>query len=47
MEGEITETGIGYVYKRKLNKLKDLFKIKKKGTKKKANGKTTKKKSKR
>ena len=29
LEGEITETGIGYVYKRKLNKLKELFKFKK------------------
>jgi hypothetical protein len=25
LEGEITETGVGYVYKRKLDKLKDLF----------------------
>ena len=25
LEGEITETGIGYVYKRKLNRLKELF----------------------
>ena len=30
LEGEITETGIGYVYKRKLNKLKELFIFKKK-----------------
>ena len=25
LEGEITEMGIGYVYKRKLNRLKELF----------------------
>jgi hypothetical protein len=25
LEGEITETGIGYVYKRKLSKFKELF----------------------
>ena len=25
LEGEITETGVGYVYKRKLNRLRDLF----------------------
>ena len=30
LEGEITETGIGYVYKRKLNNLKELFTFKKK-----------------
>lgn len=30
LEGEIIETGIGYVYKRKLNKLKELFIFKKK-----------------
>lgn len=30
LEGEITETGVGYVYKRKLNKLKELFMFKKK-----------------
>ena len=30
LEGEITETGVGYVYKRKLNKLKELFTIKRK-----------------
>ena len=33
LEGEITETGVGYVYKRKLNRLKDLFTFKKKGKK--------------
>ena len=30
LEGEITETGVGYVYKRKLNKLRDLFTFKRK-----------------
>ncbi len=30
LEGEIIETGVGYVYKRKLNRLKDLFIFKKK-----------------
>lgn len=30
LEGEITETGIGYVYKRKLGSLKDLFTFKRK-----------------
>jgi hypothetical protein len=40
LEGEITETGIGYVYKRKLNKLKDLFHFKKNKTKKKRAGET-------
>ena len=30
LEGEITETGVGYVYKRKLNKLKELFIFKRK-----------------
>ena len=30
LEGEITETGIGYVYKRKLSRLKDLFTFKRK-----------------
>ena len=30
LEGEITETGVGYVYKRKLNKLKELFTFKRK-----------------
>ena len=30
LEGEITETGIGYIYKRKLNKLKELFNFRKK-----------------
>ena len=30
LEGEIIETGIGYVYKRKLNKLKELFIFRKK-----------------
>ena len=30
LEGEITETGVGYVYKRKLNRLKDLFVFKRK-----------------
>ena len=33
LEGEITETGIGYVYKRKLNKLKELFMFKRKNRK--------------
>lgn len=32
LEGEITETGIGYIYKRKLNKLKELFNFRKKGS---------------
>ena len=36
LEGEITETGIGYVYKRKLNKLKELFDLKEKKTPKKS-----------
>ena len=30
LEGEITETGVGYVYKRKVNKLKELFIFKRK-----------------
>lgn len=30
LEGEITETGVGYIYKRKLNSLKELFIFKKK-----------------
>ena len=30
LEGEITETGVGYIYKRKLNNLKELFIFKKK-----------------
>ena len=30
LEGEITETGVGYVYKRKLNRLRDLFVFKRK-----------------
>ena len=30
LEGEIIETGIGYVYKKKMNELKELFGIKKK-----------------
>ena len=30
LEGEITETGVGYIYKRKLNKLKELFMFRKK-----------------
>ena len=30
LEGEITETGVGYVYKRKLNNLKELFDFKRK-----------------
>ena len=33
LEGEITETGIGYVYKRKLNSLKELFTFKRKNRK--------------
>lgn len=33
LEGEIIETGIGYVYKRKLNKLKELFIFRKKDDK--------------
>ena len=33
LEGEITETGVGYVYKRKLNKLKELFDFKRKKSK--------------
>lgn len=44
LEGEITETGIGYIYKRKLNKLKELFTFKKK--KKKATDDTPQKESK-
>ena len=47
LEGEITETGIGYVYKRKMNKLKELFNFKKKKTRKKAEGDTNQKESKR
>ena len=43
LEGEITETGIGYVYKRKLNKLKELFNFRKKKTRKKATDETTQK----
>ncbi len=31
LEGEITETGVGYVYKRKLSRLKDLFTFRRKG----------------
>lgn len=30
LEGEVTETGVGYVYKRKLDRLKDLFIFRKK-----------------
>ena len=33
LEGEITETGVGYVYKRKLNSLKELFTFKRKNKK--------------
>ena len=43
LEGEITETGIGYVYKRKLNKLKELFNFKKRKTRNKATNETTRK----
>ena len=32
LEGEITETGIGYVYKRKLNNLNELLIFNKKGS---------------
>ncbi len=38
LEGEITETGIGYVYKRKLSKLKDLFTFKRKKKQEKREG---------
>ena len=34
LEGEIIETGIGYVYKKKLQNLRELFTFKKKGKKK-------------
>ena len=37
LEGEIIETGVGYVYKRKLNKLKELFVFKRKDKKNKEN----------
>ena len=35
LEGEITETGVGYVYKRKLNSLRELFIFKRKAKAKK------------
>jgi hypothetical protein len=43
LEGEIIETGVGYVYKRKLNRLKDLFIFKKKEKTKSQPDKTNKK----
>ncbi|MBQ5751757.1 MAG: translocation/assembly module TamB domain-containing protein, partial [Bacteroidaceae bacterium] len=45
LEGEITETGVGYVYKRKLNSLKELFTFKRKAKKQQPDG-TKKRKSK-
>ena len=35
LEGEIIETGIGYIYKKKLENLKELFIFRKKGNKQK------------